>query len=249
MNIEAKDNGTPDIATLEKERRQSYRISAKDVETPIRGEITLATGHSFPIEIINYSGVGLLCYIPVGSRLSKNDLIPTIKLIFDRKEPVCLSGEIVRLEKGEERYFCGIRFGEPGTSRPSAERKEPPQNRRITDEIRTKWLKELKAIPNYMHLNHSRDQILAERMAYERFSHITERLSIEERWWFFEMLDELKRKEPLYPQRLLDEFIAVCEWGYSTLASKPPWQKSHPGLWQRFIEFCKRLWKAWFGNY
>ncbi len=237
---EVEFNHSEDRPQNAEDRRRNYRIEIEEPAPPVRAELTLQNGQVLPVEIINYSFAGLLFYTEAESGLQVDDFIPQIRLIYAHKKPVNFSGKIVRIEKGADKTFCGVRFGEGTPEKPGkvARPKFKSAELSITPAIRSKWLNKLRSISNYTKIENIDHQILAEEAAYAAFDQITASLSIEERWWFFEMLDELKRKEPYYPPRLLQEFIIVCEWGYSAIPSAPDWQRSGFSLLRFFSRWC-----------
>ena len=51
------------------------------------------------------------------------------------------------------------------------------------------------------------------KTVYDSFDDITSKLSLEEKWWFFEIIDEMKRREPDYPDGLKRAYIKLCRIG------------------------------------
>ncbi|MDQ7054714.1 MAG: PilZ domain-containing protein [candidate division KSB1 bacterium] len=207
------------------DRRRNYRIDVPDSDIPVRGELQLVDGTVIPVEVINYSVSGLFCYGPRDLPLQENDVLDRIRLLFRRKPTVEFSGEVVRIQKNADNVFCGIRFFD--RSRKPAAAPAPQKTRKpgeITDEMKSRWIDKIHSVPNYFRVSNIDEQMKAERIAYSAFEDLTENFTVEERWWFYEMLDELKRKEPFYPPRLLHEFILVCEYGYSAIPARPDWQ-------------------------
>ena len=247
MSQELKSLVPDGIAIGEEEnyadRRQNYRIAVDDFETPVRAELTLQDGTVTSVEIVNYSLAGLLFYADFRLKLKINDYIPKICLEFRRKPEVHFAGEIVRLEHGEDKAFCGIRFVEKrAKEKAKSKPARPKPTDDIPDEIKLKWSKKLRSLSNYMRIDNLEEQMKAEEAAYGAFKAVTDKLNMEERWWFFEMLDELKRKEPFYPPRLLQEFVMICEWGYTSIPARPMWHK--PGI--KIFEKLKRMF-SWLG--
>ncbi len=231
------------------DRRRNYRIDVPGSDIPVRGELQLMDGTVIPVEVVNYSVSGLFCYGPPELPLQEGDVLDRIRLIFARKPTIEFSGEIVRLQKNEENVFCGIRFFEqnrkPSSPPPAPDRRKPGE---IDEMTKARWMEKLHAIPNYFRVSHVEEQMEAERVAYAAFEELTKDFTVEERWWFYEMLDELKRKEPFYPPRLLREFILVCEYGYTAIPGRPDWHSGRVSFWERLHNvflgiklFLKRL--------
>ena len=77
----------------------------------------------------------------------------------------------------------------------------------------SKILQRIEQVENYAHIDDLEKEIEVRRQAYNSFDDITEYLTIEEKWWFFEMLDEMKRYEPHYPKNLKKAFVELYRTG------------------------------------
>ncbi len=218
-----------------RDRRRSYRIETEVNENPVAAEVETAQGDLISVEVINYSASGLLCYGPADWPVEPSETISRIRLKFARKPDVVFSGEVVRVQKNGERTFCALRFRRDAPVRKPARKRRKQKPALLTDEIKMRWLEKVERLPNYFHAESVEAQIEAERQAYAAFETLTRDFSVEERWWFFEMLDELKRKEPLYPLRLVEEFVLVCEYGYSAIPVHPDWQGKRRGVLRNFF--------------
>ncbi|MBD3289669.1 hypothetical protein GF337_12760 [candidate division KSB1 bacterium] len=76
-----------------------------------------------------------------------------------------------------------------------------------------KILNRIKELENYAKIDEVEKEVEVRRLAYNSFDDITEYLTIEEKWWFFEMLDEMKRHEPNYPENLKRAFFKLYRTG------------------------------------
>lgn len=76
-----------------------------------------------------------------------------------------------------------------------------------------KILNRIRQLENYVTIEEVERELELRRLAYNSFDDITEHLTIEEKWWFFEMLDEMKRQEPDYPENLKRAFFKLYRTG------------------------------------
>lgn len=76
-----------------------------------------------------------------------------------------------------------------------------------------KIVKRIRNIENYANIDDVEKEVEIRRQAYNSFDDITDHLTIEEKWWFFEMLDEMKRHEPNYPENLKQAFFQLYRTG------------------------------------
>ncbi len=76
-----------------------------------------------------------------------------------------------------------------------------------------KILSRIQQLENYAKIDEVERELELRRLAYNSFDDITEHLTIEEKWWFFEMLDEMKRQEPNYPENLKRAFFKLYRTG------------------------------------
>lgn len=192
------------------ERRKNYRIHINELDPRLEVSVTLESGHTAKVKLINYSFGGILFYAPADFDARLHERVPQILFKFPNKPAVQFSGEFVRVDRGEDKVFCAVSFNEEALSQGhaharDAQREQPARN------AREEWIDILQSLPNYMHdstVDLYHDTL---RLAYEKYSIVVKDFTVEEKWWFFELLDELKRREPDYPEPLLDEFITMCE--------------------------------------
>ncbi|MFQ5630192.1 MAG: PilZ domain-containing protein [bacterium] len=193
------------------ERREHYRIHLSELDPRLFVTITINSGMAQEVKLINYSLGGVLFYAEPSSNIKKGDSVPVIAFKFPNKPVIEFSGKFIRVEKSRDKLFCAVSFDE--------KQKLPLQlQNQIDTELplspaKAAWIEIIKAIPNY-----TRDSTVdlyhdALRAGYEKFNRVVKDFRLEEKWWFFELLDELKRREPYYPKDLLDEFVSMCEKG------------------------------------
>jgi len=203
------------------ERRKEIRHYPGIKNQPIVN-FSLNSGTKIPVDTLNISQGGLMGYTSGIEHFSgKEDLnIQLIEIIFPNKEPFCCFGRILRLQHiiTENRCYCAVQFnnGESvinKTTRDSSVRQgiqNEPKKRGIPD---WKLLQRVSNLENYRQIEDCDKEIKTRRTAYNTFDDITEKLTIEERWWFYEILDEMKLVEPEYPDRLKKAFLNLCHTG------------------------------------
>ena len=198
------------------ERREHYRIHLNELDPRLSVSITPASGMAQEVKLINYSLGGVLFYAHPSLEIKKGDSVPAIAFKFPNKPAVEFSGKFARVEKSRDKLFCAVSFDEKQQLQPQLEHQM--DSGLFLSPAKARWIEIIKAIPNY-----TRDSTVdlyheALRTGYEKFNRLVKDFKLEEKWWFFEQLDELKRREPDYPTELLDEFIRMCEKGEGSIS-------------------------------
>ncbi|NOY77910.1 MAG: PilZ domain-containing protein [Calditrichaeota bacterium] len=195
----------------QKERRRYYRLRPSMPEK-ILAEIFFLGNKHCTVQVVNLSPGGVLVYTThCAEKFHKGDILPRIDLQFPHKSPITYAGEIVRLEPtgDPDAIYCAIKFekfgGLTGTKIPS---KKAAKINTVQEEAI--FLTRLRQAENYTNQDSIQDEIRMRTHVYESFRDITEHLRMEERWFFLEVLDELKRQEPAYSQGLLKEYLRFC---------------------------------------
>ncbi len=206
MNIK-----TQDFTKSQKERRRYYRLQPSMPEK-ILAEIFFLGDKHCTTQVVNLSPGGILVYTSqCAEKFHKGDILPRVDLQIPRKAPVTYAGEIIRLEPTGDptAIYCAIKFekygGMTGIKVPS---KKTAINLIHEEAI---FLTRLRQAENYTRQESVRDEIRMRTHVYESFRDIAEKLRMEERWFFFELLDELKRQEPAYSQGALKEYLRLCK--------------------------------------
>ena len=194
------------------ERRQSYRIPTGGEGQAATAVLFLNGGDAVPVEIVNYSGGGLLFRTGEALRVMLGDVIPKIEIQFAREHRMQFQGRVMRVQRQGEKLVCGVQFGKIAPHEIETPPEDGRDNHEVTEALRRKWLHKLHAAP----VQHPQ----------EAFESTLANLATECRWWFDEVLQELKRRAPKYPPKLVDEFVALCEWGEPALPPKPAWHGS-----------------------
>ncbi len=193
----------------EKEKRQYYRLQpVVEPEPQASFEID---GKTFDVKVVNLSPGGLLCYVDEKSTsFSPDILIPKIVVKIADKETVTYAGKIVRVQptSGSQKKFCGVEFIKFG-ERVLDKDKGPPKpfNINTGDES---FVERLESCKTFLKVSSIEEEIKTRKMIYDNFQTESERLPLDERWYFYEIIDEMKLREPNYSDGLKQEFLRLC---------------------------------------
>jgi|Deesub1362B_J571_1020462.scaffolds.fasta_scaffold03834_2 hypothetical protein len=193
-----------------RDRRRYYRIH-RDVGPRPQAEVVVAK-KKHALEVVNFSPGGLLCYLPeTDIHLAKDQIVPEIWIRLPEKEPVLYAGRVLRLEwdKKTGKRFCAIEFIQYGSGKILRKGKKPLRPFRALERDRD-FLDRLRKAPPISLEDEPSVQMEKLKVLYRLFQREAERLPIEERWYFYEVLEEMKRKEPHYPEGLKREFLRLC---------------------------------------
>jgi hypothetical protein len=205
---------------VERRRHQRYHPDRKNQP---KVSFSFNSHNKLSIEVVNISQGGLLGYtsrIEQFNRINYKN-IEEIEIIFPGKLPFCCSGKLLRVQptREEHKCFCALQFDEIGLDKNQnqfdvGEKIEqalrPIEEIVIPDQI---FINRLKKAENYIKIKDAKLESEVRKSVYDSFDDITSKLSLEEKWWFFEMMDEMKRYEPDYPDGLKRAFINLCRIG------------------------------------
>ncbi len=192
------------------EYRRYYRLQPNEEKEP-KGYLE-HNGRKVDLTVVNLSPGGILCYINADENsIKKESYIPKITIQKPNQKPITYSGRVLRADVLEESKskFCAIEFV------------------RYQKKVLTKGSKQLKEVTPvsdvdryYLHRFESikfldgphsvKEEIQEREMLYNAFEDIAQRLPIEERWFFFEILDTMKSHQLDYPDALKMEFFRFC---------------------------------------
>ena len=191
------------------ENRRYYRLQPKEEDPRAFLEIGRL---KVDLTVVNLSPGGLLCYISAKETSVFNGLfVPKITVQMPKKKPIIYSGIVIRAEvvKESESKFCAIefvRFQKKVLSKGSKPVNEIAPSR-DADRFFIHRLESIKFLDG----PHSfKEETHEKEMLYNAFEDIADRLPIEERWFFLEILDDMKSREPNYPEGLKLEFLRFC---------------------------------------
>lgn len=174
------------------------------------------------INTINISKGGLMGYTSSIEQFLgiQNQDIEIIEIIFPDKKPFLCSGRILRLQPSivENKCFCAVEFDVSDSSdnidvidvSKNFDHRHTTLKRTVSDH---ELIQRVQQLENYYHIEDVDKEIELRQQAYNSFDDITGHLTIEEKWWFYEMLDEMKRQEPNYPDVLKQAFLKLCRTG------------------------------------
>ena len=193
------------------ERRTYYRLKPT-VPEKVEAAIFFLDGSRCSAEVINLSPAGLLCYCTTSvEKFHLEDIFPRIDLHIPHKPVVTYAGRLVRKEAtGDPKaFYFAIKFekfgGIEGVKIPSRKKGKP-----LGPEADDLFLTRLRQAENFMRAASYYEETRLRTRLYHSFEDVTARLRLEEKWFFLELLDELKRQEPAYSPGLLKEFLRLC---------------------------------------
>jgi len=176
-----------------------------------------------PVDVINISQGGLLGCASNGNQFSiqNNRKVNQIKIKFPCKQPFCCSGKVLRVQPSREihKYFCAVQFDEFGTDSNKSTINigdKIDRSLRPTDEIFIPdqiFINRLEKAENYLKNENPHFKSHPRKTVYDSFDDITSNLSLEEKYWFFRIVDEMKQHKPEYPEKLKTAFLTLCRIG------------------------------------
>ena len=116
----------------------------------------------------------------------------------------------------ENRCYCAVEFDIPEAlvdSTPSIvddEHEVPHEQLDIPDHL---FMKRVEQLENYTSIEDIDVETEIRLNAYNAFDDITSNLTVEEKWLFYEMLDEMMNVSPDYPDSLKRAFLNLCRTG------------------------------------
>jgi len=212
------------------ERRRHPRIYP-DRKTQPKVSFSLNNHEKIKIEVVNISQGGILGYTSktkdfIGSNHKK---LEEIEIAFPGEKTFHCSGKILRVQPSREshKFFCALQFSEIGFDENDnllnvGERIEhalrPIEETIIPDQ---QLITRVEKTENYMKSTDPKLKAELQKNVYDAFDDITAKLSLEEKWWFFEIIDEMKRHEPDYPEELKRAFVNLCRVGLKHSLKEP----------------------------
>lgn len=213
-----------DQASLYHERRKYPRYYPDRKNQP-QVSFGLNGYDKIPVDVINISQGGMLGYMSNGNQLSRSIQIDKkvnqIKITFPGKKPFCCSGKVLRVQpsRGFHKHFCAVQFDEIGIDSNKNPIKigeridrslRPADDVFIPDQI---FINRLREATNYPKTKNPGHEANLQISLYDSFDDITSNLSFEEKYWFFRIVDEMKKHEPEYPEKLKTSFLTLCRIG------------------------------------
>lgn len=175
------------------------------------------------VEVVNISCGGLFGYASSADQFIKINYlrVPVIEIGFPEKRFISCSGTLVRIQPARQKNkcFCAIAFDKVGfdeSKKYIVVAEEIEQLQKPTPRILIKdqqFITRIKRAENYTAIKDPLIKIETKRHVYDSFDDVTSHLSLEEQCWFFEIIDEMKRREPNYPDELKRAFLNLCRSG------------------------------------
>lgn len=175
------------------------------------------------VEVLNISQGGLFGYTSGTNQFIRfgHPRINLIEISFPEKSPFRCSGRLLRVQPTREqnKCFCAIELDRTGIDEQRAQinvASEIEQAHRPIKKVlvhEQKFIDRLKNADNYFHIKDRNLSAITRRKIYDSFDDVTAKLTLEEQWWFYEIIDEMKRIEPEYPDNLKNAFLSLCRTG------------------------------------
>jgi len=191
------------------ERRRYLRLQPM-VEPEPRAAFEM-NGKTFDVKVVNISPGGLLCY--ADKKLSDcqvEKIIPKIVVKIHNKKPVVYRGVIVRVQPSSEpkKQFCAIEFVE--NEQKVLKKGSKPLKQFLPDAADETYLLRLESHQSFLKAASLEEELRLRKATYDGFQPESKKLPLEERWFFYEIIDEMKCREPQYPTELKHEFFRLC---------------------------------------
>lgn len=203
--------------------RRRYPRYYPDRKNPLTVSFIFNDGEKRPVDIVNISCGGLFAHTQLLNQVGAlpQQRVPAIEFSFPNRETFRCSGTILRVQptRDPNKCFCAIQFDQFGHDERKncivvaqhIEALQKPIPKVIIQEHQL--LRRLQRSENYFKINDSQLQTSIRRAVYDSFDDVTVYLSLEEKYWFFEIIDEMKRQEPNYSDSLKRAFVNLCRTG------------------------------------
>ncbi len=209
------------------DRREFPRLYPNSKNQP-RVTFTFKGNIKVAINTLNISKGGLMGYTSsIEHFLGIEDQnIKQIEIVFPKKGPFRCPGRILRLQPvlNENRCYCAVEFI---LEEVETDEDEPHEEVKASDDVvefvpDSVYLDRVKALAKYNDLEDVDHEANLRDRAYHEFADIANHLTTEEQWLFFELLDEMKTREPNYPEELKRAFLKLCHTGAKQSKNKRP---------------------------
>lgn len=203
--------------------RRRYPRYYPDRKYPLSVALVFNGEEKLLVDIVNISCGGLFGYTQLFDQLVElpQSRVPTIEFRYPNRETFHCSGTILRVQptRDNSKCFCAIQFDQFGHDEhkncivvaQQIEALQKPIPKVIIQE--QQLIRRLQRSENYFKINDAQRQTSIRRAVYDSFDDVTVYLSLEEKYWFFEIIDEMKRQEPNYSDSLKRAFVNLCRTG------------------------------------
>lgn len=204
------------------ERRAYPRYSPDRKSQPIVNFI-FSEEERIAVEVLNISKGGLFGYTSGAKQFIRfgHPRTNLIEISFPEKSSFRCKGRLLRVQATREqnKCFCAIKLDRIGIDANQSqvdvgseiERAHRPRKKVLVHE--EKFIDRLKSAENYLHIPDGTLSAMVRRIVYDSFDDVAAKLTIEEKRLFYEILDEMKRFEPDYPENLRKAFLSLCRTG------------------------------------
>ncbi|MDZ7265066.1 MAG: PilZ domain-containing protein [candidate division KSB1 bacterium] len=194
-----------------------------DRKNPLSVALVFNGGERLPVDIVNISCGGLFGHTQLFAQFVEwpQHRVPVIEFKFPNRETFRCSGTILRVQptRDNNKCFCAIQFDQFGHDEHrncivvahEIEALQKPSHKVIIQE--QQLIRRLQRSENYLKITDAQRQTAIRRAVYDSFDDVTVYLSLEEKYWFFEIIDEMKRQEPNYSDSLKRAFVNLCRTG------------------------------------
>lgn len=195
------------------------------------------------VNTINISSGGMMGYTPsIEHFLGIEDQhIKKVEIAFPNKKKILCSGKILRVQPvlSENRCYCAVEFSD--IEKPEKQQGEKPVSEQVdvihpSDETEIDEKELLERLKSLGSFGKTRDIELEEKICQKAltvFADVTKNLTAEEKWFFHDLLEEMKRKEPDYPPALKKAFLKLCRTGLKGKKEKRPRVLRQPEIMRR----------------
>ena len=209
------------------ERRKHQRFYPDQNNLP-RVSFIFKNNEKVSVEVINISRGGMLASTTQMENFLDNDhqKIKLIEIFPPNRQPFRCAGKLLRLNAllEDEKCYCAVEFRKIDDKEKDdkiyteiSAQNEPIidlEKDNFSDEILTR----VSEATNYIKIEDLEQAAEIRKQVYDTFSDITDHLSLEDRWWFFELLDEIISLQPDYPESLQNDFLNLCLIGLRNAA-------------------------------
>ena len=174
-------------------------------------------GEKISIDVVNISRGGMLAstsHMEIFLEM-EHQKIKTIEIIAPDRQPFRCSGILLRVHPllEDKKCYCAIefsRFGEQTGIALAGEEIRKQNQKKERKNFESSILERVREAENYTKMIDHESSPEIRKNVYDSFSDIADKLSVEDRWWFFELLDEMKSREPSCPEDLKKDFLELC---------------------------------------
>ena len=226
-----------DTIQVQNERRRYYRLEPSSEAKP--RVVLEINGKEYEVEVINISPGGLLGYVTDPfAPLGVDQMVSKIVIRRPERTPLLYSGRVLRLQHEPEknRRFCAIEFLQ--FEEKVLHKGARPIRPFTPGDGDREFLHRLKTFPQLQPGLALEKEFEIRESLFRAFEKEAVALPLEERWYFYEVLEEMKHREPDWPEGLKREFLRLCRGEIrSEFVSREAEVRKRKSLLRRFWPF------------